>query len=183
MPASSGSSSRTWCSATRRARPRPFPSFELTPAGEASFGLLDDTQFEAPLRVMNLLRLFRKQDGTALVVVMGVLAVLTISGTTMMAYTSQNTKTASRSKVDEHSFSLSEAALNNAMAVLSNPTNNALDPDLLPATEATASAAVYENGTAKWYGVLDRNTAVWTVTGLGLYNNPSGSAQVRRKLT
>jgi hypothetical protein len=135
------------------------------------------------LRVMNLLRLFRKQDGTALVMVMGILAVLTISGTTMMVYTSQNTKTASRSKVDETSFSLSEAALNNAMAVLANPTNNALDPDVLPDTEAEASTAVYENGTAKWYGVLDRSTAVWTITALGLYDNPTGSAGVRRKLT
>jgi hypothetical protein len=115
----------------------------------------------------------------------GIITVLTISGTTMMVYTSQNTKTASRSKVDETSFSLSEAALNNAMAVLSNPSNNALDPDLLPGTEATASSAAYENGTAKWYGVLDRQAAVWTITGLGIYNNPTGSssAQVRRKLT
>jgi hypothetical protein len=134
---------------------------------------------------MNLLRLFRKQEGTALVMVMGILAVLTISGTTMMAYTSSNTKTSARSKSDESSFSLSEAALNNAMAVLSNPSNNALDPDLLPATEATAQSANYENGTAKWYGVLDRSTAVWAVTAIGLTNNPTGaaSAQVRRKLT
>jgi hypothetical protein len=115
--------------------------------------------------------------------VMGILAVLTISGTTMMVYTSQNTKTASRSKVDETSFSLSEAALNNAMAVLSNPTNNALDPDVLPSTEATASAIAYEHGTAKWYGTLDRAAAVWTITGVGLYNNPGGGAQVRRALT
>jgi len=115
--------------------------------------------------------------------VVGILAVLTISGTTMMVYTSQNTKSASRSKVDESSFSLSEAALNNAMAVLANPTNNALDADLLPSTEATASSAPYENGTAKWYGVLDRSTAVWTITALGLYDNPGGAAQVRRKLT
>lgn len=134
---------------------------------------------------MNLLRLLRKQDGTALVMVMGVLAVLTISGTTMMVYTSHNTKSASRSKVDETSFSLSEAALNNAMAVLSNPTNNALDPDLLPSTEATASSLAYENGTAKWYGTLDRSTAIWTITALGIYDNPTGSgaAQVKRKLT
>lgn len=117
--------------------------------------------------------------------IVGILTVLTISGTTMMVYTSQNSKSASRSKVDETSFSLSEAALNNAMAVLANPTNNALDPDLLPGTEATASSMVYENGTAKWYGVLDRSTAVWTITALGIYNNPTGagSAQVRRKLT
>ena len=131
-----------------------------------------------------MLRLFRRQEGTALVMVMGIIVVLTISGTTMMVYSSQNTRSSARSKVDETSFSLSEAALNNAMAVLSNPTNNALDPDILPNTEANASSVAYENGTAKWYGVLDRSTAVWTVTGLGIYNNPTaGTAQVKRRLT
>jgi hypothetical protein len=116
--------------------------------------------------------------------VMGILVVLTISGTTMMVYSSQNTRSSARSKVDETSFSLSEAALNNAMAVLSNPSNNALDPDVLPSSLATASSMPYENGTAKWYGTLDRANAVWTVTGLGVYGSPtSGSAQVTRKLT
>jgi Tfp pilus assembly protein PilX len=134
---------------------------------------------------VNLLRLFRRQEGFALIMAVGVLGVLTIAGTTVMVYTTSNTRISQRSKSDESSFSLSEAALNNAMAVLSNPSNNALDPDTLPNTEATASSAAYENGTAKWYGVLDRTAAVWTVTGLGLYNNPAGpgTAQVRRKLT
>jgi Tfp pilus assembly protein PilX len=131
------------------------------------------------------LRLLKKQEGFALIMAVGVLGVLTIAGTTLMVYTTANTKTAGRSQNDETSFSLSEAALNNAMAVLSNPTNNALDPDTLPATEPTASSALYENGTAKWWGVLDRQAAVWTVTGLGLYNNPAGpsAAMVRRTLT
>jgi len=131
-----------------------------------------------------LMRLFRRQEGTALVMVMGIIVVLTIAGTTLMVYSSQNTRSAARSKSDETSFSLSEAALNNAMAVLSNPSNNALDPDVLPSSLATASSVAYENGTAKWYGTLDRANAVWTVTGLGIYNSPtSGSAQVTRKLT
>jgi hypothetical protein len=117
--------------------------------------------------------------------VLGMLMVLTIAGTTMVVYTTSNTRTAARSGTDEDSFSLSEAALNNLMAVLSNPTNNALDPDVLPSSEATASSMEYENGTAKWWGTLDRANAVWTVTGLGIRNNPAGpgTAQVRRKLT
>jgi hypothetical protein len=131
------------------------------------------------------MRLLRKQDGIALVMVLGMLMVLTIAGTTMVVYTTSNTRTAARSGTDEDSFSLSEAALNNLMAVLSNPTNNALDPDVLPSSEATASSMEYENGTAKWWGTLDRANAVWTVTGLGIRNNPAGpgTAQVRRKLT
>ncbi|MEP6909997.1 MAG: hypothetical protein ABI896_06135 [Actinomycetota bacterium] len=130
-------------------------------------------------------RLFNQQGGFALIMAVGVLGVLTIAGTTVMVYTTSNTKTVARSKSDETSFSLSEAALNDAMAVLANPTNNALDPDVLPSTEATSSSIVYENGTAKWYGVLDRAAATWTVTALGIYDNPSGAgaAQVKRTLT
>lgn len=117
--------------------------------------------------------------------VLGALTVLSIAGTTAAAYTTSNVQTGSRSAKDELSFSLSEAALNNAMAVLANPSNNALDPDTLPATEALASSAPSEGGTAKWWGVLDRATAVWTIHAVGLYDNPTGSgvAQVRRKLT
>ena len=134
---------------------------------------------------MSLLRLFRKQEGFALIMAVGVLGVLTVAGTTVMVYTTSNTRISQRSKSDETSFSLSEAALNNAMAVLANPTNNALDPDVLPSTEAASSSIAYENGTAKWYGTLDRSTAVWTVTAIGVYDNPAGpnSAQVKRKLT
>ena len=127
----------------------------------------------------------KQETGMALVMAVGMLAVLTISGTTIVAYTTSNSRSGSLSKTSELAFSLSETGLNNAMAVLSNPTNNALDPDVLPSTEATASSATYEGGTAKWYGTLDRSAAMWTVTSLGLYNNPTGTgaAQVRRKLT
>jgi hypothetical protein len=121
----------------------------------------------------------------ALIMVIGILAVLTIAGSTMAFYTTSNARNVGRSKVDETSFSLSEAALNNAMSVLANPVNNSLDSDLLPSTEATASSQTYENGTAKWYGTLDRAAAVWTITALGIYTNPTGAgtAPVRRQLT
>jgi hypothetical protein len=120
----------------------------------------------------------------ALVMAVGMLGVLTMSGTAVVAYTTSNSRTSSYSKQNELAFSLAEAGLNNAMAVLSLPSNNALDPDVLPSTEATASSASYEGGTAKWYGTLDRSQAVWTLTSLGLYTNPSGAgtAQVRRQL-
>jgi hypothetical protein len=104
---------------------------------------------------------------------------------TVVMYQTSNAASANRSVVDERSFSLSEAGVNNAMAVLSNPSNNALDPDTLPSSEATASTAQYEGGTAKWWGVLDATTATWTVTALGLHENPTGAgvAQIRRRLT
>ena len=134
---------------------------------------------------MRLSRRLRLQDGLALPLALGITLVLTISVSTLAYYSTTNSRSVSQSKDDSRSFSLSESGLANAMAVLANPTNNALDQDTLPSSEATASSATYENGTAKWWGVLDRSAAVWTVTAIGLTNNPTGSgvAQVRRKLT
>jgi Tfp pilus assembly protein PilX len=134
---------------------------------------------------MRLSRRLRLQDGLALPLALGITVVLAISVSTLAYYSATNSRSVSQSKDDSRSFSLSESGLANAMAVLANPTNNALDPDTLPSSEATASSATYENGTAKWWGVLDRSAAVWTVTAIGLTNNPTGSgvAQVRRKLT
>jgi hypothetical protein len=129
-------------------------------------------------------RLLKDQSGIALVMSVGMIAVLSIVGTTTLVYTTSNARSGVLSKDNERAFSLAEAGLNNAMAVLSLPTNNALDSTLLPSTEATASSAAYEGGTSKWYGTLDRAAAMWTITSLGLYDNPTGMglAQVRRKL-
>ena len=129
-------------------------------------------------------RLLKDQSGIALVMSVGMIAVLSIVGTTTLVYTTSNARSGVLSKDNERAFSLAEAGLNNAMAVLSLPTNNALESTLLPSTEATASSAAYEGGTSKWYGTLDRAAAMWTITSLGLYDNPTGIglAQVRRKL-
>jgi hypothetical protein len=132
-----------------------------------------------------MLTRLKQETGTALVMAIGVLAILTIAGTTMVAYTTSNARSSSVSKTNELAFSLAETGLNNAMAVLTLPTNDPLEASTLPSTEATASSAPYEGGTAKWYGTLDIANNLWTVTAIGLYNNPTGSGvgQVRRKLT
>jgi hypothetical protein len=131
------------------------------------------------------MKLLKDQSGVALLMALGILGVFSIVSVTTLVYTTSNSRSGNISKESELAFTLSEAGLNNAMAVLSLPTNNALDPDLLPATEAAASSAPFEGGTAKWYGVLDRAAARWTITSIGLYNNPTGvsPAQVRRVLT
>jgi hypothetical protein len=125
------------------------------------------------------------ERGFALIAALGMLSVLSIVSVTAVAYTTSNSRGADRSKSDNLSFSLAEAGLANAFAVLNLPSNNALDPDLLPGSEATASSGTYEGGTAKWWGVLDRANAVWTISAVGLRPNPTGAgaAQVRRKLT
>jgi hypothetical protein len=135
--------------------------------------------------IRRLARRLSAQAGFALVLSIGSLSILTMGGMSVVVFTTSNAGTASHSRSDEFAFSLSEAGLNNALAVLGNPANNALDPDTLPSTEATASSMQYEGGTAKWWGVLDLTTAVWTVHALGLYDNPTGksAAKIRRTLT
>jgi hypothetical protein len=135
--------------------------------------------------IRRLGRRLGRQDGMALVMVIGISLILGITGTTTMIYSTENVRGAATSTANEKSFSLAEAALNNLMSVLANPNNNALDPDIIPHTEATASSAVYEGGTAKWWGDLDRNSAVWTVKALGLLPDPAGPnlPPVRRMLT
>jgi hypothetical protein len=134
---------------------------------------------------MRLRNLLRRDEGSALLIAMGALTVFAIVGTTLTYYTTRNAASAGFSRQDTRSFSLSEAGLANAVAILSNPTNNALDSDLLPNSEGAASSATYDNGTAKWWGVLDRNTAVWSVYALGLNKNPTSpsAGQLKRKLS
>lgn len=131
-----------------------------------------------------LAALASRDQGIALVVSLAFMAILSMSGMTLYTYTSSNARYGTLSKQDGLSFTLSEAGLNNAMAVLSEPSNNALDPSLLPSTEATASSAPFEGGTSKWWGTFDVNSAMWTINGLGIHDNPTGAgaATVRRKL-
>jgi len=93
---------------------------------------------------MRLTRLLSRQDGLALPLVVGMVTVLSISVSTLTYYSATNSRSVSQSKEDGRAFSLSESGLANAMAVLANPVNNALDPDTLPSSETTASSSSYE---------------------------------------
>ena len=135
--------------------------------------------------MMRLGKLLRREEGSALLIAMGAMTVFAIVGTTLTYYTTRNAASASYSKQGTRAFSLAEAGLANAFAVLNLPTNNALDPDVLPSSENAAMSAQYDGGTARWWGVLNRASAVWTISAVGLETNPSGPgpARVRRKLS
>ena len=144
------------------------------------------------MRRVRLLRRVRSERGIALdergialVMALGVMTVLGIAGTTIVVYSSSNYRSAAHSKSDQTAFSLAEAGINNAVAVLSLPTNNALDPDLLPPPPPSANARVdpYDGGKVTWGGTLDRSTAVWSLTSVGSVRNPTGAASVTRRMT
>ena len=144
-----------------------------------------EMRLEGGARLRQMVSRLKQESGMALVMAVGMLGVLTLSGTAIVAYTTSNSRASSVSKQSELAFSLAETGLSNAMSVLANPVNDSLEQSTLPSTEATASSASYEGGTAKWYGTFDITKNLWTVTAIGLYKNPTGSgvADVRRQLT
>jgi len=127
-----------------------------------------------------LRRRLASQDGFALVLALGVSVVCGIAGTAALSYSSTNYGSASRSNADQTALALAEAGINNALAVLANPANNTLDPNLVPAQTSS-----YTGGAVTWAGSLDRVAAVWTLTSIGTVKNPTGplASAVRRKMT
>jgi hypothetical protein len=134
---------------------------------------------------MKILRPFRNERGIALVMSLGTLIVLTVVGTSAIYYTSTNTRSATNSQGSTKAYSMSEAGIANAMAILKNPANNPINPNLLPPTTIP-----YEGGTVTWSGTYDASNGLWTINAAGeVVSNASGptakaparelSAQVR----
>src|SRR6266566_5760170 len=125
-------------------------------------------------------RLVRQERGMALMLALGITTVLSLSVVSVIDYTAANARNATLSAKKTSVFDLAEAGINNAVAVLNNPSNNTLDPDILPVRTSS-----YEGGSVAWSGTLDRAAAVWTLSSTGSYHNPTGpnAGTVTRTLT
>ncbi len=125
-------------------------------------------------------RLVRQERGMALMLALGITTVLSLSVVSVIDYTAANARNATLSAKKTSVFDLAEAGINNAVAVLNNPSNNSLDPDILPVRTSS-----YEGGSVAWSGTLDRTAAVWTLSSTGSYHNPTGpnAGNVTRTLT
>ena len=107
----------------------------------------------------------------------GASLVLGITGTTAMVYSTGNARSASTSRADERAFSLAEAGLNDAYSNL----YNAADPTMPGAMPQRSEPA--EDGTITWWGTLDTQTNVWTLTGKGSVPNPGGGPATTRTVS
>jgi len=131
------------------------------------------------MRLKNLIRLLRRQDGISLVMAIGILGVLTMSGTSLVYYSNTNARSAEFSQDNSSAYDLAEAGINEMVAVLSKPENNALKSDLLPSTSRT-----YDAGSVTWSGTLNDLTQTWSLTSTGRIKNPTGATKdVTRVLT
>jgi hypothetical protein len=134
----------------------------------------------------------------ALVMAIGITTVLGIAGTTAIAYSTSGSQQSNQSRSRSDAFSLAEAGINNSMAVLSLPTNNALKPETLnqcttnqtkygsvgsvPTDQSTWRHDAYGNGTVAWCGTLNKTTQQWYLTSIGSIKNPSRTGTVTRML-
>ena len=135
----------------------------------------------------------------ALVMAIGITSVLGIAGTTAIAYSTSGAQEAQQSGSRQSAFTLAEGGINNVMAVLNLPTNNALDPDTLPkctnnekkysdpAADRTDTSSwrhsTIDGGTVDWCGTLVRKDALWYVASIGRSRNPNRtSTNVTRTL-
>lgn len=136
---------------------------------------------------MRLRRLAREQ-GFALPLALGITIVTSIMLVTIVEFTTSNTRSASRGKGGMTAFSLAEAGLNNALAVLFKPNANVVSQSLMPActgAEDTWNATPYDGGEVHWCGTVDMPNGVWRLTSVGVVENPTGpgAGDVRRTLS
>ena len=129
----------------------------------------------------------------------GITTVLAISGTTALTYTASSQTESNQTRSRASAFSLAESGINNSMSILDLPTNNALDPDVLPkcttnstkysdptATRTSTSTwlhASYGGANVDYCGTLVRASALWYLTSIGNTRNPNqASGTVTRTL-
>jgi hypothetical protein len=127
-----------------------------------------------------LRRLLRRQDGITLVMAVGILGMLSLTGATLVYYSSTNARSVEYSVQNASAYDLAEAGIDEMMAILSKPTNNALMPGLLPETTHE-----YDGGTVTWSGTLNQLTQTWSLSSTGRIDNPTGAnvSDVTRTLT
>jgi hypothetical protein len=101
----------------------------------------------------------------------GILGMLSLTGATLVYYSSTNARSVEYSVRNASAYDLAEAGIDEMMAILSKPTNNALDGTLLPETTHT-----YDGGTVTWSGTLNHLTQTWAVTSTGRIDNPTGAS-------
>src|ERR687896_187940 len=117
-----------------------------------------------PAAVRSAAARLRGESGFALVVVLGFSVVLGITGTTAVAYSTQNQTASARSKADRSAQSLAEAGLARAFSILFQSGTPTM-PNAVPDTTIPMNG-----GTVRYYGVLSGED--WTLVGVGKGPNP-----------
>ena len=105
---------------------------------------------------------------------LGLLTVLTIAGTAVTYYATNDLTDSRTSKSRASAYDLAEAGLNDAVSILSNQLNSdgsvksggtsPITPTLLPLTTIQYADL---GGSVTYSGTLDTSTYIWTITSTG----------------
>lgn len=125
------------------------------------------------------------ERGQSLVIALLVMTFLAISLGTVMFFTAGNQRTSNYQKAAQVATSLAQAGVNNAVAVLANPSNSCcveIPPgttgSVLPGpAPATPQSRTYNGNTVTWWGSLGTQSdgsKMWTVYGRASVPNPTG---------
>jgi Tfp pilus assembly protein PilX len=121
-------------------------------------------------------RRLARQEGIALVAGLGLSVALGIVGTTAIAYSSANQRSANYSKAERSAAWLAEAGLNYAYATLYNASDPTM-PGAVPSRTVT-----FDGGQVTYSGALDEATNTWTLSATAKYRNPTGAADIVRRV-
>jgi Tfp pilus assembly protein PilX len=127
---------------------------------------------------MNLLQRLRlrglrlsDESGIALIMAILIVLVLTIMVTSALAFTSSNSRDASRSSAGQKAYAAAEAGLNDGLAAAQNA---GTDTTLMPGCGSPTVTSLSGGATASWCGSYNAATKVWTITATGAIANPTG---------
>lgn len=111
---------------------------------------------------------------------LGVLVVLGVSATSIAYFTGAQAHNSARSENKRDAYSLAEAGMNAALAVLSNALNAKTASALQACTSPTTISL--DGGTAAYCGTLDTSTYDWSLTSTGTAPNPNGGPALTHTL-
>jgi hypothetical protein len=102
---------------------------------------------------------------------MAIMLVLTVLVTSALAFTSSNSRDASRGTGGQKAYAAAEAGINIALAAVQTAGS---DTTSMPTSAAPLTASLPNNVTVKWYGSYNATTKVWTLTATSSVPNPTG---------
>lgn len=129
------------------------------------------------------LRVLRRDEtGIALVMALGIMLVLTIALTTVIALTADGARDAGRTNAAQKAHSLAEAGVNNALAQLTAYYPSALKQGTSGGS-LSGGPTTYDGVTVSWSGAFNPITGRWELVGTGTVKNPTGGSNIVRTAT
>lgn len=110
------------------------------------------------------------EQGFALVLALGVIVVLGITGTSVALYTTANYHDSGRSQAQQTALSLAEAGLNIAYSTLEQASNPSMSSAL---SSSPVPDVAMVGGSATYYGTYDTTAQEWTLVGIGKVPDPA----------